>query len=254
VDSGIAVSAEISGDEWGVTGINTKQDLARIERVFQMRQASILLEEGVTLIDPARIDIRGKVDTSSDVEIDIGCIFEGNVKLDAGVKIGAYCVIKNVSIGTGTTIAPFSHIEDAIIGQDSKIGPYARIRPGTNLGNETHIGNFVELKNAKIDTGSKVNHLSYIGDAKIGKKVNIGAGTITCNYDGANKHKTIIEDDAFIGSDSQLVAPVTIRQGSTIAAGSTITKDTPADALTLCRAREQKSIVGWKRPVKIKKE
>ncbi|MGJ8619547.1 MAG: bifunctional UDP-N-acetylglucosamine diphosphorylase/glucosamine-1-phosphate N-acetyltransferase GlmU [Methylophilaceae bacterium] len=254
VEDHIAVNAEVAEDEWNVTGINSKSDLAAIERVFQLRQANILLEQGITLIDPARIDVRGKIEASKDVEIDIGCIFEGEVRLGEGVKIGAYCVLKNVSIAAGTNIAPFSHIDEATIGENSKIGPYARIRPGTHLENETHIGNFVELKNAKIDTGSKVNHLSYIGDATIGKKVNIGAGTITCNYDGANKFKTIIEDDAFIGSDSQLVAPVTIGKGSTIAAGSTITKDTPEDALTLCRAREQKSIVGWKRPVKVKKD
>lgn len=254
VEDHIPVSAEITDDEWAVTGINSKQDLAVIERVLQKRQANQLLEKGVTLLDPSRIDIRGKVEVSRDVEIDIGCIFEGDVRLDEGVKIGAYCILKNVSVASGTTIAPFSHIDEATIGENSKIGPYARIRPGTHLGDQTHIGNFVELKNAQIDTGSKVNHLSYIGDATIGKKVNVGAGTITCNYDGANKFKTIIEDDAFIGSDSQLVAPVTVGKGSTIAAGSTITKDTPENALTLCRAREQKSIVGWKRPTKIKKE
>ena len=254
VEDNIPVNAEIADDEWAVTGINSKHDLAVIERVFQKRQANLLLERGVTLLDPSRIDIRGKIDASRDVEIDIGCIFEGEVRLEAGVKIGAYCVLKNVSVASGTIIAPFSHIDEATIGENSNIGPYARIRPGTHLGDQTHIGNFVELKNAQIDTGSKVNHLSYIGDATIGKKVNIGAGTITCNYDGANKFKTIIEDDAFIGSDSQLVAPVTIGKGSTIAAGSTITKDTPENALTLCRAREQKSIVGWKRPTKTKKE
>ncbi|MFV1922008.1 MAG: bifunctional UDP-N-acetylglucosamine diphosphorylase/glucosamine-1-phosphate N-acetyltransferase GlmU [Methylotenera sp.] len=254
VEDGITVNAEITDDEWSVTGINSKQDLALIERIYQQRQAATLLEQGVTILDPARIDIRGKLEAAKDVEIDVGCIFEGEVRLGEGVKIGAYCVLKDVTVDAGTFIAPFSHIDDATIGGNSKIGPYARIRPGTRLGEETHIGNFVELKNAEIDTGSKVNHLSYIGDATIGKKVNIGAGTITCNYDGANKFKTVIEDDAFIGSDSQLVAPVTIGKGSTIAAGSTITKDTPENALTLCRAREQKSIVGWKRPTKIKKE
>ncbi len=254
VEDHIPVNAEIAEDEWAVTGINSKQDLALIERELQQRQANQLLEQGVTLLDPSRIDIRGKMEVSRDVEIDVGCIFEGEVRLEEGVKIGAYWILRNVKVASGTTIAPFSHIDEATIGENSKIGPYARIRPGTRLGDQTHIGNFVELKNAEIDTGSKVNHLSYIGDATIGKKVNIGAGTITCNYDGANKFRTVIEDDAFIGSDSQLVAPVTVGKGSTIAAGSTITKDTPENALTLCRAREQKSIVGWKRPTKTKKE
>ncbi len=250
----VEVDAAITEDEWSVTGINSKQDLAQIERVYQQKKATALLEQGVTLYDPNRIDIRGNLTVDTDVEIDVGCIFEGHVSLGAGVKVGAYCVIKNAVIAAGTSIAPFTHIDDATIGEHSKIGPYARLRPGTKLSDETHIGNFVELKNAQVATGSKVNHLSYVGDATVGKKVNIGAGTITCNYDGANKFKTIIEDNVFVGSDSQLVAPVTIGKGSTIAAGSTITKDTPADALTLCRAREQKSIVGWKRPVKIKKD
>jgi bifunctional UDP-N-acetylglucosamine pyrophosphorylase/glucosamine-1-phosphate N-acetyltransferase len=163
-------------------------------------------------------------------------------------------VIKDATIESGTVIAPFTHILEAEVGENSRVGPYARLRPGTILSAQTHVGNFVELKNAQVGVGSKVNHLSYVGDATVGKKVNIGAGTITCNYDGANKFKTIIEDDAFIGSDTQLIAPVTVGKGATIAAGSTITKNAPADALTLCRAKEQKSIKGWKRPVKVKKE
>lgn len=250
----IEVNAVIIDDEWSVTGINSKQDLAQIERVYQQRQAVDLLQKGVTLFDPARIDIRGNLETAKDVEIDVGCIFEGQVSLGEGVKIGAYCVIKDATIAAGTVIAPFTHIVETTIGENSKIGPYARLRPGTTLGNETHVGNFVELKNAQVDIGSKINHLSYVGDATVGKQVNIGAGTITCNYDGANKFRTVIEDNVFVGSDSQLVAPVTIGQGGTIAAGSTITKNTPAEALTLCRAREQKSIAGWKRPVKAKKD
>lgn len=253
VDDGVNVSAEIIDDEWSVTGINSKQDLSLIERVFQRRSASDLLQRGVTLMDPERIDVRGTLETGKDVQIDVGCIFEGDVHLGEGVTIGAYCVIKDASIAAGTTIAPFTHILEAKVGEKSRIGPYARLRPGTVLASETHVGNFVELKNAQVDVGSKINHLSYVGDAAIGKKVNIGAGTITCNYDGANKFKTVIEDNAFIGSDTQLVAPVTVGKGGTIAAGSTITKDTPEDALTLCRAREQKSIVGWQRPQKIKK-
>ena len=254
VEDNMLVNADITDDEWSVTGVNSKQDLALIERVYQQRQAEVLLKKGVTLLDPARIDIRGQLETEKDVTIDVGCLFEGQVQLGEGVKIGAYCIIKNANIAAGTAIAPFTHIDDATIGENSKIGPYARLRPGTVLSNETHIGNFVELKNAQVDTGSKINHLSYVGDASVGKNVNIGAGVITCNYDGANKFRTVIEDNVFVGSDSQLVAPVTIRQGATIAAGSTITKDTPADALTLCRAREQKSIIGWKRPVKVKKD
>lgn len=254
VEDKIEVVTEITVDEWSVTGINSKQDLSQIERVFQQRNALDLLHKGVTLADPARIDIRGQLEVASDVEIDIGCIFEGQVSLGEGVKIGAYCVLRDATIATGTVIAPFTHIVEANIGENSKIGPYARLRPGTKLGAETHIGNFVELKNAQVGVGSKVNHLSYVGDATIGKNVNIGAGTITCNYDGANKFTTVIEDNAFVGSDTQLVAPVTIGQGATIAAGSTITKDAPAEALTLCRAREQKSIMGWKRPVKQKKD
>ena len=191
--------------------------------------------------------------SENDVEIVVGCVFEGKVTLGEGVKIGAYCVIKDATIAAGAVIAPYTHILEADVGEKSRIGPYARLRPGTVLGPETHVGNFVELKNAAVDAGSKINHLSYVGDASVGKKVNIGAGTITCNYDGANKFRTVIEDNVFIGSDTQLVAPVTVGMGATVAAGSTITKDAPADALTLCRAREQKSIKGWKRPQKMKK-
>ena len=250
---GVSVSAEIIKDEWSVTGINSKADLVQIERVYQTRVAQKLLQQGVTLKDASRLDVRGNLTCGRDVEIDVNCVFEGNVTLGNFVKIAANCVIKNAVIADGTKIAAFTHIDDTEIGQNSRIGPFARLRPGTTLAADTHIGNFVELKNAQVDIGSKVNHLSYIGDTTIGKNVNVGAGTITCNYDGANKFKTVIEDGAFIGSDSQLVAPVTIGKNATIAAGSTITKDAPAGALTLCRAREQKSIVGWQRPVKIKK-
>jgi bifunctional UDP-N-acetylglucosamine pyrophosphorylase/glucosamine-1-phosphate N-acetyltransferase len=236
-----------------VTGINSKTDLSQIERVYQIRIAQKLLQQGVTLRDPTRLDVRGTLTCGRDVEIDVNCVFEGDVKLGDNVKIAANCVIKNAVIKAGVQIAAFTHIDDAEVGDNSRIGPYARLRPGTVLQSETHIGNFVELKNAQVDIGSKVNHLSYIGDTTIGKNVNIGAGTITCNYDGANKFRTVIEDGAFIGSDSQLVAPVTIGKNATIAAGSTITRDAPADALTFCRAKEQKTIVGWKRPQKIKK-
>lgn len=254
VSDDVDVLAEITLDEWSVTGINSKVDLAQIEREYQKRYAQKLLLQGVTLKDPARLDIRGHLVCGRDVQIDVNCVFEGNVTLGDNVNIGANCVIKNASIGEGTQIAAFTHIDDTMIGQNNRIGPYARLRPGTVLQNDAHVGNFVELKNTQVDVGSKINHLSYVGDTTVGKQVNIGAGTITCNYDGANKFRTVIEDGAFIGSDSQLVAPVTIGKNATIAAGSTITKNAPADALTLCRAREQKTVLGWKRPQKIKKE
>jgi len=253
VQQGVSVAAEITEDEWSVTGINAKTDLAKIERIYQTRYAHQLLLQGVTLKDPARLDIRGTLSCGRDVEIDVNCLFEGNVRLGDRVKIAANCVIKNAVIDAGTHIAPFTHIDDTQIGENARIGPFARLRPGTTLAANTHVGNFVELKNSQVDAGSKINHLSYVGDATVGKNVNIGAGTITCNYDGANKFRTVIEDDVFIGSDSQLVAPVTIAKGATIGAGSTITKDAPADQLTFCRAKEQKSIASWKRPVKIKK-
>ena len=247
------IATEISQDEASVTGVNCKKDLADLERIYQKRYADSLMQAGVTLLDPLRIDVRGELSVGKDVEIDVGCVFEGKVSIADNVKIGAYCVIKDAEIASGTTVFPFTHIDHANIGNNSRIGPYARIRPGTTLAAETHIGNFVELKNAQVDIGSKINHLSYVGDSTVGKNVNIGAGTITCNYDGANKFRTIIEDDVFVGSDTQLIAPVTVGKGATIAAGSTITRDVPADQLTLCRAKEQKSIMGWKRPVKIQK-
>jgi bifunctional UDP-N-acetylglucosamine pyrophosphorylase/glucosamine-1-phosphate N-acetyltransferase len=253
VQQSVSVVAELTDDEWSVTGINAKTDLASIERVYQTRYAQQLLLQGVTLKDPARLDIRGTLSCGRDVEIDVNCLFEGHVSLGDGVKVAANCVIKNAAIEAGTHIAPFTHIDDTQIGENARIGPFARLRPGTTLAANTHVGNFVELKNSQVDVGSKINHLSYVGDATVGKNVNIGAGTITCNYDGANKFRTVIEDDVFIGSDSQLVAPVTIAKGATIGAGSTITKDAPAGQLTFCRAKEQKSIASWKRPVKIKK-
>ena len=253
VKQGVAVLAEITEDEWSVTGINAKSDLAQIERVYQQRYAEQLLQQGVTLKDPNRIDVRGDLQCGRDVQIDVNCLFEGQVVLGDRVKIAPNCVIKNAVIAAGTQIAAFTHIDDAQIGEEARLGPFARIRPGTTLADHTHVGNFVELKNAQVDSASKINHLSYVGDATVGKNVNVGAGTITCNYDGANKFRTVIEDDVFIGSDTQLVAPVTLAKGATIAAGSTITKDAPAGQLTFCRAKDQKSIAGWKRPVKIKK-
>lgn len=252
VADGCTVASETAVDESSVEGVNSKQDLAGLERVYQLRKAAALMQAGVTLSDPFRVDVRGELQVGRDVEIDVGCIFEGRVILADGVKVGAYCVIKDCSIGAGTTIAPFTHADQVKIAEQCRIGPYARLRPGTELGNETHIGNFVELKNAQVDVGSKINHLSYVGDTTVGKQVNIGAGTITCNYDGANKFRTVIEDNAFIGSDTQLVAPVTVGAGATIGAGSTISKDAPAGELTLSRGK-QVTVSGWKRPVKIKK-
>jgi bifunctional UDP-N-acetylglucosamine pyrophosphorylase/glucosamine-1-phosphate N-acetyltransferase len=249
VRDGITIEAVQPKHEWEATGVNSKAQLADLERIYQGEYARKLLEQGVTLADPSRIDIRGKLSCGKDVTIDVGCIFEGQVWLADGVRVGAYTVLKNATVEAGSSIAPFSLIEAAEIGKDCRIGPYARIRPGTRLDDEVHIGNFVEVKNSAIAAGSKANHLSYIGDAVIGRRVNIGAGTITCNYDGANKHQTIIEDNVFVGSNTQLVAPVRVTQGSTIGAGSTITKDTPPETLTLSRAK-QMSIEGWKRPVK----
>ncbi|WP_035384220.1 bifunctional UDP-N-acetylglucosamine diphosphorylase/glucosamine-1-phosphate N-acetyltransferase GlmU [Ferriphaselus sp. R-1] len=249
VAQGVSVHTAQPAHEWEVLGVNSKQQLADLERLWQRVQANHLLAQGVTLVDPGRIDIRGKLTCGRDVEIDIGCIFEGNVHLDHRVRVGAYSVIRESSINSGTHIAPFSLIDHAEVGNDCVIGPYARLRPGTKLHNEVHVGNFVEIKNSEIAAQSKANHLSYIGDSTVGSRVNIGAGTITCNYDGANKHRTVIGDDAFIGSDTQLVAPVTVGRGATIGAGSTITRDTPEHELTLSRSK-QLTIAGWQRPKK----
>ncbi|MEI8384607.1 MAG: bifunctional UDP-N-acetylglucosamine diphosphorylase/glucosamine-1-phosphate N-acetyltransferase GlmU [Nitrosomonadaceae bacterium] len=245
----VKVEATHPEHSWETLGINSKVQLAALERIYQDETAGRLLDQGVTLADPSRIDIRGELICGSDVSIDINCIFEGLVQLGDNVRVGANCILKNTKVQAGTQIAPFSLVEDAEIGKDCRIGPYARIRPGTRLSDKVHIGNFVEIKNSSISTGSKANHLSYIGDSIVGKNVNIGAGTITCNYDGANKHQTIIEDDVFIGSDTQLIAPVTVAKGATIGAGSTITKTAPPESLTLSRAK-QMSISNWKRPVK----
>lgn len=249
VAQGVKVSTSQPAHAWEVMGINSKIQLAELERIWQSEQALRLLQSGVTLADPQRIDIRGKLTCGRDVEIDVGCIFEGNVHLGNKVRVGAYTVIKNSSIAASTHIAPFTHIDSAEVGDNCSIGPYARLRPGTKLHKDVHIGNFVEVKNSEISNGSKANHLSYIGDSTVGSRVNIGAGTITCNYDGANKYRTVIEDDVFVGSDTQLIAPVTIKSGSTIGAGSTITKDTVENALTLSRSK-QVTITGWQRPVK----
>jgi len=251
VRQGIAVHTVQPAHEWEIHGINSKAQLAVLERAWQQVEAGRLLAHGVTLADPARIDVRGKLSCGRDVEIDVGCIFEGEVRLGDNVQVGAYSIVKNATIADGTRIAPYSLIDSSEVGANCHIGPYARLRPGTKLHDEVHIGNFVEVKNSEIAANSKANHLSYIGDSTIGSRVNIGAGTITCNYDGANKYRTIIEDDVFIGSDTQLVAPVRVGKGATIGAGSTITKDTPEGELTLSRSK-QMTVSGWKRPTKKK--
>jgi len=232
-----------------VLGVNDRAQLAQLERQYQSRIAKRLLEAGVALVDPARVDVRGDLRCGLDVAIDVNCVFEGKVVLGDYVQIAANCVLKNVKIGAGTRIEPFTYVDDAVIGKRCRVGPYARIRPGTRLADDVHIGNFVEVKASEIADGSKANHLAYIGDSKVGRGVNIGAGTITCNYDGAAKHRTVIEDDVFIGSDVQLVAPVTIGKGATIGAGATITRNAPPGVLTLSR-REQVTRPGWKRPQK----
>ncbi len=249
VQQGLTVHTVQPAHRWEVEGINNKMQLADLERVLQQNVAAQLMAQGVTLADPARIDVRGTLACGRDVEIDVGCVFEGNVNLGERVRVGAYSIIRNATIAQGTQIAPYSHIDDSEVGANCHIGPYARLRPGTKLHDDAHVGNFVEIKNSEIGKGSKANHLSYIGDSTVGSRVNIGAGTITCNYDGANKHRTVIEDDAFIGSDTQLVAPVTVGKGATIGAGSTITTNAPAGELTISRGR-QTTISGWQRPAK----
>ena len=252
VQQGLAVHTVQPAHQWEVEGINNKVQLANLERIWQQNEAGKLMTQGVTLTDPARIDVRGKLTCGRDVEIDVGCIFEGEVSLGDRVHVAAYSIIRNATIAQDTQIAPYSHIDDSEVGANCHIGPYARLRPGTKLHDDAHVGNFVEIKNSEIGKGSKANHLSYIGDCTVGSRVNIGAGTITCNYDGANKFRTVIEDDAFIGSDTQLVAPVKVGKGATIGAGSTITTDAPAGELTISRSR-QTTIAGWKRPQKGKK-
>jgi bifunctional UDP-N-acetylglucosamine pyrophosphorylase/glucosamine-1-phosphate N-acetyltransferase len=249
VAEGLAVRAVKVEEAWEVAGVNSKRDLADLERRFQKNEADRLLSEAVTLADPARIDVRGELSCGNDVVIDVNCVFEGRVALGDGVRIGPNCVLRNVSIGAGSEVLAFSHLEESEVGARCRVGPYARLRPGSRLAEEVHIGNFVEVKASRIGKGSKANHLTYLGDSEIGNAVNVGAGTITCNYDGLAKHRTVIEDDCFIGSDATLVAPVRIARGSYIGAGSTINKDTPAGQLTVARAR-QVSIPSWKPPKK----
>ena len=249
VRDGVIIQTAHPEHVYEVEGVNSKVQLARLERTWQLAQANALLEKGVLLLDPARIDIRGSLTCGADVQIDVGCVFEGDVVLGDGVKVGPYCVIKNTRIAAGTEVLAYSHFENAKVGADCRIGPFSRLRPGAQLEGHNHIGNFVEVKKSVIGQASKVNHLTYIGDARIGKRVNVGAGTITCNYDGVNKFKTIIGDDAFIGSDTQLIAPVRVGAGATIGAGTTLSKNAPAGQLTLSRA-PQRTIEGWKRPTK----
>ncbi len=247
----VPIATAQPGAEWETLGVNSRAQLAGLERIHQRETALALMEAGVTLADPARIDVRGALTAGRDCAIDVNCVFEGEVALGDRVSIGPHCVLKNVRIASGTRIEAFCHMEDAEIGADCRIGPYARLRPAAVLAEEVHIGNFVEVKASRIGPRSKANHLSYVGDATVGRDCNIGAGTITCNYDGANKHKTIIEDEVHIGSDTQLVAPVTVGRGSTSAAGATIYKDVPPGGLVLTKA-EQIFKPGWQRPVKKK--
>lgn len=251
VNDGNEVFTAQAENSYEVEGINDRKQLARLERIYQRGIADKLLTDGISLADPERIDVRGELNAGNDSFIDVNCVFEGEVNLGTGVNIGAGCVIKNTTIACDCIIKPYSVIEDAMIDKNTEVGPFARIRPGTHLKENSRVGNFVEMKNTQLGENSKASHLSYLGDSEIGKDVNIGAGTITCNYDGANKFKTTIKDGAFIGSDSQLVAPVTIGENATIGAGSTITRDTEDGVLTLSRS-SQKTIKGWERPKKLK--
>ena len=249
VNDGVPVVAVKVEDAAEVAGVNSKRELAALERVVQGQWARRLMDEGVTLADPARIDVRGTLECGRDVSIDVNCVFQGRVTLGDRVRIGPNCVLRDVSIAADTEVNAFSQLEESQVGARCRLGPYARLRPGSALAADVHIGNFVEVKASRLGEGAKANHLSYIGDAELGARVNVGAGTITCNYDGVAKHRTVIEDDCFIGSDATLVAPVRIARGSYIGAGSTITRDTPPGQLTVGRAR-QVSIPSWKPPKK----
>ncbi len=256
VADGVDVVAHKISDAVQVAGVNSPVQLAELERAYQLSVANRLMEEGVRLADPARIDVRGDLLCAHDVSIDVNCVFEGQVNLGEGVRIGANCVIANAVIDAGAVIHPFTHIDGekqgVRVGAGALVGPFARLRPGAQLGAEVHIGNFVEVKNSTLAKGAKANHLAYLGDATVGERVNFGAGSITANYDGANKHRTVIEADVHVGSNCVLVAPITLGAGGTIGGGSTVTKDTPAAALTVSRAK-QASISGWSRPAKAAK-
>jgi bifunctional UDP-N-acetylglucosamine pyrophosphorylase / glucosamine-1-phosphate N-acetyltransferase len=252
-EDGVAVVAVKTADKVQVDGVNSPAQLAALERACQLRQAQALMEQGVRIADPARFDLRGQLACGQDVEIDVNCIFEGRVSLGDGVRIGANCVIANASLAAGAVIHPFTHMDGeksgVRIGEGALVGPFARLRPGADLGPEVHVGNFVEIKNSTLARRAKANHLAYLGDATVGERVNYGAGSITANYDGANKHRTVIGDDVHVGSNSVLVAPVTIGRGGTVGASSTITKDTPPEVLSVARGK-QVSIPNWQRPKK----
>jgi bifunctional UDP-N-acetylglucosamine pyrophosphorylase/glucosamine-1-phosphate N-acetyltransferase len=249
VADGVDVKAHVADDEVSVQGVNDRAQLAALERVLQQRAAATLQLAGTTIVDPARIDVRGDLRCGRDVTIDVGCVFEGRVEIADGAVVGPYCVLRDVTVGRGTRIEAFSHLEGASIGADARVGPFARLRPGTRLADEVHIGNFVEVKASELGAGSKANHLAYIGDASVGSRVNYGAGSITANYDGANKHRSTIGDDVHVGSNCVLVAPITVGAGATIGGGSTIVHEAPAGQLTVARAK-QVSIARWQRPRK----
>ncbi len=246
---GLTVATAQAANESEIAGVNDKAQLAALEREVQRSEATQLLNAGVTLADPARIDVRGKLTCGSDVFIDVGCVFIGNVSLGNNVNVGPNCVLKDATIGNNTIVHPMSHLEGCSVGEGALIGPFARLRPGAQLGSEVHIGNFVEVKNSTLGKGAKANHLAYLGDATVGERVNYGAGSITANYDGANKHRTVIEDDVHVGSNCVLIAPITIGKGGTVGGGSTLTKDAPAGVLSVARGK-QVTISNWKRPKK----
>jgi bifunctional UDP-N-acetylglucosamine pyrophosphorylase/glucosamine-1-phosphate N-acetyltransferase len=252
VADGVPVVAQPVADETEVLGVNSPLQLADLERRFQRRQAEALMEAGVRMADPARFDLRGTLHCGQDVEIDVNAVFEGTVALGDGVRIGANCVLRDATVDAGAVIHPFTHVEGAAVGAGARVGPFARLRPGAELGPEVHIGNFVEVKNSTLAAGAKANHLAYLGDATVGERVNYGAGSITANYDGAYKHRTVIDADVHVGSNCVLVAPVTIGAGATIGGGSTITDDVPPGRLALGRGR-QALVEGWRRPVKAPK-
>jgi bifunctional UDP-N-acetylglucosamine pyrophosphorylase/glucosamine-1-phosphate N-acetyltransferase len=253
---GLPVVATHAANETEVLGVNSPAQLAELERRYQRARADALMDDGVRFADPARFDVRGELRCGTDVEIDVNCVFEGRVEVGDGARIGAHCVIRNAVIGARAVLHPFTHIDGEAagvrIGPGALIGPFARLRPGADIGEDVHIGNFVEVKNSTLGKGAKANHLAYLGDATVGERVNYGAGSITANYDGANKHRTVIGADVHVGSNCVLVAPITVGDGATIGAGSTIGKEAPAGQLTVARAK-QVSITGWKRPVKQKK-
>jgi bifunctional UDP-N-acetylglucosamine pyrophosphorylase/glucosamine-1-phosphate N-acetyltransferase len=249
VADGVAVTTAAAAGETEVLGVNSPAQLADLERRLQRQRADALMEAGVRIADPARFDVRGTLECGVDVEIDVGCVFEGRVALGDNVRIGPHCVIRDATIADGAVLHPFTHVEGASIGAGALVGPFARLRPGATLAEDVHIGNFVEVKNSTLARGAKANHLAYLGDAAVGERVNYGAGSITANYDGANKHRTVIGADVHVGSNCVLIAPLTIGEGATIGGGSTLNRDAPADALTVARAR-QVSYPGWKRPTK----